>query len=425
MSRRPGLLRHADFRYLWASQTISSVGTQVTVVAMPMLALVLLKTSPLQTTLLAAFEFLPFLLIGLPAGVWIDRLPIRPILITVDLGRALALCLLPVAHWLGFLSLPLVYAAVFVVGGCTVFSDIGHQSMLPALLDDDQVVEGNAKLQTSLSMSQLAGPTVGGFLVSLVSAPAAILADSVSYLFSAGFLSMIRTPETRAEQPPGEPRSLRREVGEGLWFVLGNPVLRALAICTALANLAFGGVLAVIVMFGTRTLHLAPGLVGVAVAIGNAGGLLAAAACEPIRKRYGFGGLILVGVLVFNAGAWLLPLANGLAGFGLALFITFMGVMVYNIGQVSLRQIVTPRNLQGRMNATMRFVMWGTIPLGAALAGVIADGPGIRDYLWTAAALNATALLPLLLTPRVLRKEPPTAPAAPAAQPDLATEGAA
>jgi MFS family permease len=405
------LLRQPDFRRLWSSQTVSSLGTQVTVVALPMVALTRLHAGALQTSLLAAFEFLPFLLIGLPAGVWLDRRPIRPVLVLADLARAVALGVLPLAAWLGFLSLPLVYAAVLVVGAGTVFSDIGHQSLLPTLIAEDRLGDGNGKLQGSQSMSQLAGPALGGLLTGLFSAPVAVLADSLSYLASAGLLSRIRAAEPQPAADRAD-RSLRREIGEGLRFVFGTPTLRALMLCTALANLAFGGVLAVVVLYGTRGLHLSSTLVGVALAIGNAGGLLAMVCCEPVRKRFGYGGLMLAGVVVFNAGAWLLPLDGGLPVFALALFVTFLGIMSYNVGQVTIRQIITPRQLLGRMNATMRFVMWGTVPLGAALAGLVAQGWSLRGYLWVAAALNATAVLPLLLTPSVLREPGPAVPVA-------------
>ena len=392
------LWRLSRFRNLWLAQTVSLLGTQVTLVAFPFVAL-LLHGSALDVSLLSAVEFVPILVFGLPAGAWVERLPLRRVMLVADAARAVALAVVPVAYAAKVLTLPLLFAVAFVVGLGTLFFDVAQMSYLPRVVTDDQLADGNAKLEGSRSFAQLGGPTVGGFLIQLVAAPTAVLVDAVSYAGS--FVTLLFVPERgRVEAPERDGQGgLRGEIGEGVRFVLGHRLLRPLAMCDATANLAFAAILALQVFYGARVLDLGSGAIGVVLAVGNAGGMAGALVCGPLSKRVAPGALLIGSIVLFTAGAAALPLATGEIGFGVGLFVIYVGVVVYNITTVTLRQVITPDRLLGRMNATLRFIEWGTLPLGAALGGLLVAPVGLRGVLWLAAAVCGLSVLPPLLSP--------------------------
>jgi MFS family permease len=377
------LWRHPDFLRLWAGQTVSQVGSQVSFIAIPLTAVTVLGAGPFQTGLLGTLEFLPFLLFGLPAGVWVDRLPHRPVLIVADLGRMLALASVPVAWALGVLHLPQLYATGFVVGVLTVFFDVAYQSYLPALVEREQLVEGNSKLILTQSTAEVAGPGIGGLLVSLASAPYAVAADAASYAVSVVSLLLIRRsePRRRARVRTG----LRAELLEGLRFVLGHRLLRPIAACTGLYNLFANVGMAVLFVYAVRDLGLDAGTIGLWFSLGSLGGPLGALLVARLERRLGTGRTIVASAWV-GLPSWLLLvlaprsfpmpflIASGIVG-------SLAGV-AYNITQVSLRQAITPRHLQGRMNATTRFLIWGTIPLGAFAGGVMGSLTGCAPPCW-------------------------------------------
>jgi len=409
---RGSLWRHPDFMKLWSSQTISQLGTQVTLLALPVTAILILGASPFEVGLLSTFEYLPFILVGLPAGVWVDRLRRRPILIAGDLGRAVLLGSIPIAYALDGLTILQLYVVAFLTGICTVFFDVAYQAYLPALVDRDQLVEGNSKLEISRSGSQLAGPGVAGGLIELLKAPVAIAADALSFLVSLGFLFGIRKPEPPvARHADGDRASMRREIGEGLRYVLGHRLLRPIAMCTATSNLFGGGMLgAVLVLFAVRELRLSPGQIGLAFGIGNAGFLAGAFAARRVADRVGVGPAIVGAALVFGTAGFLLPLATPETGMALiigATAIVGFGGAVYNINQVSLRQAITAQRMQGRMNATMRFLVWGTIPIGSFIGGILANSVGLRPTLWVVAIGSLLAFVPPFFSPvRTLERIP-------------------
>ncbi len=401
-----GIWRVADYRNLWLSQSVSLLGTQITLLAFPLLAILLIDASALQVSLLAALEFLPVLLFGLPAGAWVDRLPRRPIMIISDVGRAVALATVPIAYVLGVLNLPLLYVVAFVIGLGTLFYDVAQQSFLPALVEDDLLVDANAKLEMSRSVSQLAGPSAGGFLVALFSAPLAIALDALSYVASTFFLLSVRGRETKAE--PIEPLGLGKEIGDGLRFVFGHRLMRPLAIAAGTADLAFAAVLALQVVYAVKTLHLSAAAIGITLAVGNAGGLLGAVLCARITDRVGPGRAILGSIAIFSVGAAVLPLAGGAVVFAVGLFIVYFGVVVFNVVQITLCQTLTPAGMLGRMNATLRFITWGMVPVGAAVGGLLVEPLGLRNVLWIAAGVTALSIVAPLLSPlRSLRSDPP------------------
>ncbi|GAA2696129.1 MULTISPECIES: MFS transporter [Actinosynnema] len=393
----PTLWRSANFRNLWFAQTVSLVGTQVTLLALPLLALLVLDASAFEISLLAAIEFLPVLLLGLPAGAWIERLPLRPVLIATDVLRGVALLAVPLAAALDVLSMPLLFAVAFAIGIGTLFFDVAQLSYLPDLVAEDRLVDANGKLELSRSVSQLGGPGVGGFLVQIFTAPIALLVDAVSYLVSALFLLRIKGPVRRTVEP--ENLGLRKEIAEGFRFVFGHPLLRPLILCAALAELAFAAVLALQVVFAADELGLSPGVTGVVLAIGNAGGLISALLAGPISQRLGTGPTFIASIVLFSAGAAMLPMASGAVLFGAGLFVVYLGAVLFNVLQVSLCQVVTPIRLLGRMNSVFRFVTWGMVPLGAALGGALVEPVGLRGVFWGAAIITALSIIPPLLSP--------------------------
>jgi MFS family permease len=405
-----GLWRHRDFLNLWTAETVSQLGSQISQIGLPLVAIIVLKASAFEVALLGVIEFAPFILISLPAGVWVDRLRRKPILVTADVGRAILLASIPVAYWADVLTIWQLYIVGFAVGVLTVFFDVSYQSYLPSLVSREQLVDGNSKLEISRSGAQLAGPGLGGVLVEALTAPVAVLVDAVSFLASAIFLFRIRkeeTPPTRAERQAGP--GMKAEVAEGLRYVLGNRYLRWIAASTATFNF-FGNVIgAVYLVFAVRVLDLGPGVIGLIFAVSNVGYLVGAVFANRISRRFGVGPTIIIGATC-SVSLYLVavaPTSNPIPFLIAAQAISGLGIPIYNITQVSFRQAITPERLQGRMNSVMRFVVWGVIPLGALLGGVLATWLGLRAAIWVGVIGMSLAVLPVLLSPvRTLRKMP-------------------
>lgn len=408
------ILRNADFVRLWIAETISQFGTQVSLLALPLVAVVLLEATPFEVALLGTIEFLPFILFSLPAGAWVDRLPRRPILIIGDVGRAVALATIPVAFALDALTIWQLYAVGFVVGLLTVFFDVAYQSYLPSLVERDQLIDGNGKLEVSRTLAQTAGPAAGGGLIALVTAPIAILVDSISFGLSALFLFLIRRREptpARDVDEHGRPRgSLRREVAEGLRYVLGNEYLRGIAACTAITNL-FGSIGQVTyIVYAVRVLGLDAATIGLVFGLGNIGAVVGALSADRIRRRFGLGPSIVAFAALSAPGLLLIALAPREAPIPflvVAGLLIGVSTVVYNISQVSFRQAITPAAMQGRMNASMRFMVWGPIPVGQILGGSIATLVSLEAALWVGGVGSFLAVIPLIVTPvRHLRDMP-------------------
>ena len=408
--------RHADFMRLWSAETISQLGTQVTLLALPLTAILVLDAMPFEVGVLTALEVAPFLLVGLPAGVWVDRMRRRPVLIAGDLVRAAALGTIPLAHALGHDSMALLYGVAFVTGVATVFFDVAYQSYLPSLVDRDRLPEGNAKLEVSRSTGALVGPGLAGALVQLFSAPAAILIDAISYVGSALFVGSIRRREPRVQLPEGGHPSMRAEISSGLWFVVTHPLLRPIAACTSISNLFFAMASAVLVLFAVHDLDLSPGKIGLAFGVGNVGFLLGALVADRAGRRLGVGRAIVGSIVLFGVSGFLPPLASEATGFALLAVsggLGGFGTVVYNVNQVSLRQAITRERMLGKMSATMRFVVWGTLPLGALLGGVLGGAIGLRSALWVTAFGGLLAVVPPVLSPiRSLVRIPEPEPSA-------------
>src|SRR5688572_10612048 len=381
-----GLWRHADFLKLWTAETISQFGSQITGIALPLVAIITLDVTPFEVSALIVIEMAPFLLISLPAGVWVDRLPRKPILVIGDLGRFAVLMTIPIAYFADILTLWQLYAVAFLTGVFTVFFDVAYQSYLPSLVDREHIGEGNSKLEISRSTAQLAGPGFGGVLVELITAPYAVLVDAFSFLASGTFLLRIR----KREEPPAPAatteakRSLWAELKEGLRFVLRNPNLRAQAGCTATSNLFFSVTFSIYLVFLVREVELTPGVIGVLLSVGSVGSLIAAFTATRISKRFGIGPTTIVAAFLNLPAMLLIALAP--VSFPIPFIVTggvLLGflIVVYNITQVSYRQAICPPRLQGRMNSVMRFIVWGTIPIGTLLGGALGSLVGLRETL--------------------------------------------
>lgn len=399
--RPGGLWRHPDFMRLWTAQTISQFGSQITFLALPLAAILVLKASAFEVAVLGVLEWTPWLLFSLPAGAWVDRLRRRPVLVAADVGRAFALLSVPAAYAADVLTLGQLYAVGFLTGTLTVFFDVAYQSYLPSLVERRQLADANSKLEISRSGAQLAGPGFAGALVDLVTAPVAILGDAISFLLSALFLGTIRRGEEPVERPIERTR-LRVEILEGLRYVLGHPYLRPSMVYVAIFNF-FGTVLfSIFLVYAVRRLHLSPAVIGVVFAIGNVGFLAGAVLAPRVSRRLGAGPTLILSAFFGGAALLLIPAAPPsepipfLVAEGL---IAGFAVVLYNVVAISLFQATTPDRLLGRMNASRRFVVWGVIPLGGLAGGALASAIGLRETLWVGAAGAALSFVPLLFSP--------------------------
>ena len=389
--RRPAgaLWSHPDFVKLWTGQSISELGSQVSQLAIPWLAAVGLHASPFAFSLLGVLGFLPFILFALPAGVWVDRLRRRQILIVGDSARAVLLVLIPILWAVGVLQIWHLLVLQFVIGVFTVFFDVAYQSYLPALIEREHLVDGNSKLQLTVSIAQVGGPSLSGGLIAAITAPFAILADAASFVVSTIFMVRMRHRENLPRQDEDVPKpKMWPQVKEGLHLVLGNPTLRCIAACTGSGNFFVNGLFAIFVLYAVRSLHLSSVEVGAVFAVGSVGSVVGALLASRLQRRFGVGRAILLTSVGFSVGGIAVPLAPRsfplpvlMAGFAVMSFAS----VAYNITQVSLRQAMTPERLQGRMNAAMRWVIWGTIPIGTLLGGALAQTIGLHAALWICA----------------------------------------
>ena len=343
------LWRHRDFVRLWASQTVSLFGSQVTSLALPLTAALTLRATPAQMGFLGAAQFAPFLLIGLFAGVWIDRRRRRPVMIAADVGRAVLLALIPALALLHALRIEQVYAIAFLAGALTLFFDVAYTSYLPSLVAHDRLSEGNAKLGGSASAVGLAGPGVGGVLAQLFSPPLALVVDAVSFVFSALSLRTIRVAEPEPA-PHARDEGVWRGIGQGLRVLLGNRLTRATVSAAATLVLCSSIGSSVFVLYLTRALHLPPALVGLVYLASGLGSFPGAVVCGKVTHRLGIGRAIVVAAFTMSAARLLILAASGPVVVALAILMVaealagFAGI-IWDINQLSLRQGLTPQHL--------------------------------------------------------------------------------
>ena len=385
LPRPAGLWTHREFVKLWAGSTISVFGSEVTGIAIPLLAVLALEASPAQMGFLRAAGSAPAFLLGLAAGAWLDRVRRRPVLIAADVGRALVLALIPAAALAGALRIELLYAVAFLAGALSIAFDVAYMAYLPSLVTRDELVEGNAKLSATASLAQTAGQSLGGVLVQTLGAPVAILIDAASYLASAVAVWAIRAPEPPTV-PAAERRALLAEIAEGGRFVWTHPLLKWIAAYLVAHFFAVNVFLSVVVLYLVRERGLAPAAYGAITAALGLGSLIGALAARPLAARIGGGRTIVAGALVDGVALLLVPAAGGgrasvavaaaLSYFGLGL-----GVLLMSVNQMSLRQSITPDGLQGRMNATFRTANLGAALAGSLLGGALGSTIGLRATL--------------------------------------------
>ena len=389
--------RQGDFLKLWGGETISLFGTQITVLALPLTAVLTLDAGAGELGLLNAARYAPFIAVILFAGVMVDRRRRHPILIQTNLGRAVLIALVPAAAFTGLLSMELLYVVGFLVGVLTVFFDTAYQSYLPSLVNRSQLTAGNSRLEASRSAAEVGGPGVGGLLVQLVTAPYALVVDALSFLVSAVTLSSIRTEEPQPSDDNEAPR-MWAAIRDGFRFTFSNRYLRPIAGEAATYNLFEQAIMTVFVIYAVRDLDLSAGLLGLIISVGAAGALVGAVLASYPERRFGLGRTIVGSMVVGCTVPVALPAIEGdpattVPLFALTFFVWGLAIAVSNVHVVSLRQASTPDHLLGRMNASYRFFTYGAIPLGALLGGFLGEAIGLRATLLVSAVGLLLALL--------------------------------
>jgi MFS family permease len=403
------LTTHRGFRYLWVGDGLSKVGSQVAILAMPVLAAAGLDASTWEVSLLSTFGYLPLLLVGLPAGAWADRMRRRRVLVVADVGRALALVSVPIAAALGVLSIGQLYVVEFLVGVGVVFFDVFQSAYVPVLVGRASLVEANGRLEVSRTVGFAAGPAVGGQLVQSLGPAFATIGSVLGFVWSALWISSIRTPEP--DPPLAEMRGLLHDVRAGMRFVLREPFIRATTLygCAAVACLATR--YAVETLFLLRTVGLSPAWIGLLITVAGLGTIAGAVAAAPLARRVGDTRTVAVSAVAMGLSGLLIPLTT--PGPGLLLYVaggSLVGfwIMVNNVVSISLRQRLCPDHLLGRMSATSRFLSWAALPFGGVIGGAVGTFVGLRATLWLAAIgllLSSVALVrsPALRTAAVMR----------------------
>jgi MFS family permease len=395
--RAPALLRgNRDFRLLWIGESVSELGTSVTYVALPFVALIVLHATTFEVAALAAAETICWPFIALPIGVWVDRVSRRRVLLVADAGRALALVSIPIAAAIHDVTLAQLYVVGVVAGVLTIFFSVAYPSYLQSVVTKDELVEGNSLLTGAEQVAHVSGPALGGLLVQALGAAYALVADVVSFVVSVVAVFAIHAEEPR---PASERRTIRHELAEGVRFLVHHKVLRAFIISAATSNLFVGGAQAITVLFLVRVVHVEAGVVGLLLSVGALGGLLGAVLARRLIRVFGDARVMVLAAVVEALSAYLVPLTA--QGWRLGLFcagqaIASVAIVAFNVVGGSYRQEIVPPRLMGRVMAANRMVTWGVLPIGAFGAGALAANIGVRPALWFLAAGLSLAPVSLL-----------------------------
>ena len=384
----PSLWRDRQFLKLWAGETTSAIGSQFGALAIPFLAVSVLAATEFQVGLLGAVGTAAFLLIGLPAGAWVDRWLKRRVMLWADLTRAVALLTIPLVWFTGTLTIWQLLVVAAVVGAATVFFDVAYQSYIPILVPAASISDANAKLETTQQLARIGGPAASGVLLGIVKAPVLIGFDALTYLVSFVSLSLIRDREVPSPKELRKP--LVTEIKEGMAFVFRQPLLRRIVLCTGTGNLFSTLGLTLIPIVVLREVGLSPAAWGIATSVGAVGGLLGALFSARISRAIGQGTVIPLSAIIFGVGILLIAAITVAPAAAIPLliageFVLSFSVLVYNIAQVSFRQRICPPALLGRMNASIRFIVWGVMPIGGLVAGALGTAIGPTPTLWIGA----------------------------------------
>jgi MFS family permease len=408
--RRGGLLRQRNFRLFWTGESISEVGNSVTIVVIPLVAIDTLHTSTFIVTLLTAMVWLPWVIIGIPAGAWVDRLPPRPVMLAGDAISVAVYASVPVAAWCGLLTVAQLIAVTLIAGAATVFFNSAYQVLLPGVVDEADLTEGNAKLMGSREVAQIGGPGLGGLLAQAAGPVTGLLADAVSFAVSFCCLTAMQPPRDRRSGDPAAAGG----VLDGLRFAWRDPYLRAMTAFSSLANLALTGVDALLVVFLVRTVGLSSAAAGLVMASLGVGGVLGALVARPLGRRFGTARAMLIAVPGGLCFALLLPLADKgprLAFASVAMMCAGCVIVIGNVIVDSFMQTYVSPDILGRVTSATRAVGFAMMPVGALLAGVLATALGVRAALWILTALIAASGLTFLLTPMRHLRDLPRRPA--------------
>ncbi|GGK96845.1 MFS transporter [Streptomyces flaveus] len=403
---RWGVFARPDFRLLWVGETVSGLGNSITVVALPLIAVVALDAGSTAVGLLAGAVWLPWLLLGLPVGAWVDRLHKRPLMIACDLVAVAALVSIPLAAWLDALTFQHLVVVALTCGTAAVCFNTAYHSYIRIVLDGRDLLEGNAKLQGSEAVTQVAGPGVAGLLAQAFGAVTALVADAVTFLVSALCLKRISVVEPDHALDDEERASLRRQIIEGLRFVGRDRYLRPMVTWGAVINMALMGYQAVQVVFLVRTVGLNPAMVGLLLTSGSTGGIVGALVATRVSRRFGTGRGLLLLQAATAPFVLLLPMTTagpGLLLFAMGAFLVGIGISVANIVVGSFRQTYCPPHMLGRVVATAMMINHSTIPLGSLLGGVLGDAVGYRPAMWIMTGIVAPSWLILAMSP--MRRE--------------------
>jgi MFS family permease len=382
--RPANLWRDSDFLKFWSAETASLIGSQISLIAIPLLAVTVLNADAFEMGVLNAAQFLPFLLLTLFAGVWVDRRRRLPMLIFSNFGRTVLFGVIPLAVAFDLMNVWLLSVLVCLAAALTVVFDLAYQSYLPSLIGRDQLIEGNSRLEGSRSFALLSGPGLAGVLVATVTAPIAILIDALTYLFSAVTLLFIKRVEPAPQARPADStESIWTQIGYGVRMVLRNTYLRALSAEAAVYNLFNQMVWVVLVLYMVRELKLSAPVIGVVLTFSGVGALMGSAVSAWVSKRWGLGPTLVVSIVVANSAPLLIPFAVGswyvtAPLIAAALLINGIGLTVYSIQAISVRQAAVSSDVLGRTNAGYRFAVTGTAAIGALLGGVFGSWLGLR-----------------------------------------------
>ncbi|HVB43810.1 MAG TPA: MFS transporter [Streptosporangiaceae bacterium] len=419
---RDGVFGNPDFVKLWAGESVSLIGTQVTQFALPLVAVITLKASAFEVGVLNALRFVPVIIVAIFAGVWLDRRRRRPVLIACALGNAVLISLVPISRVTGLLSIGLLYVITALAGTLTVVFDVGTLSYVPALVERRHLTESNSRIQASMAVAGIAGPGLAGLLVGLITAPITLSVDAVSYLFSAAGVIAIRKREPAAEATRERP-SILGSISEGFRAVYGSGLLRILLGQSATLNFGFGAVSTVFTVYALRVLHLSPDKLGIAVGSLAGGALVGSLLAARIGRALGLGRTMAVAIVGVCASPLLLlvPRSAGVMAMAFLMAGWFghgLGIAVWNVNTVTMRQALTPMRLLARMNATYRMLLFGALPAGAMAGGALGSTAGLRPAMVFSVIALTTPMLWLFFSPVFRLKEMPLGP-----RPDTAQEG--
>ena len=405
--RVPDVLRERDFRRFWLGETVSLVGDQITLIALPLVAVLELDANASQMGLLTAAALVPNLLFSLHAGAWIDRRgKRRQMMIATALGRAVLLASIPLAYVIGVLSFAQLYVASFLVGTLSVLFFVAYSTLFVSLVPRSRYLEANSLLHGSRALSFVAGPSVGGLLVQALSAPGALVADAVSFLASAFSLNSI----SPAEPPTEEPQ--RGHVKAGIRYIRNSPIVRASLLATATINFFNFIFWALFILYATQVLEVRPSLLGLVLGAASIGGVIGSLIAGRLSRTIGVGPAFAVGCVVFPAPLVLVPLAGGahwriVALLFAAEFLSGLGVMVLDITAASIKAALVPDRLRARVSGAYMVVNYGVRPIGALVGGALGSWIGLRPTLWIASVGAVAGVLWLLPSPILRLRELP------------------